>query len=136
MKVDIVKAYLSSSAVSEMTGLSLAALAHRRFVDNDQLRFVMVDGKPRYLLNDVERYLAEQADLPNEVWKVIPGFPNYEMSSLRRVRRATASQGTHVGRLLKIRQRGGGLGVSLTEGAKVRQRSVEKLWQEVFGQKS
>ncbi|WP_186095676.1 NUMOD4 domain-containing protein [Burkholderia gladioli] len=39
--------------------------------------------------------------MTTEIWKSIPGWPEYDVSSLGRVRRAKASHGAKVGRVLK-----------------------------------
>jgi hypothetical protein len=44
---------------------------------------------------------AFNLDNPAEVWEPVPGDEAYEVSTLGRVRRATAAKGTRVGKLLK-----------------------------------
>ena len=43
----------------------------------------------------------EAADLQGEIWKSVPGFPNYECSNFARVRRSTHAAGTRKGYVLK-----------------------------------
>lgn len=38
-----------------------------------------------------------------EVWRIIPEFPNYEASSLGRIRRAVGGRNTQIGRIMKQR---------------------------------
>ena len=47
-------------------------------------------------------------DYTNEIWKTIPFSPDYEVSDIGRIRRATPGDGTWVGRILKQGRSGSG----------------------------
>lgn len=63
----------------------------------------------------------------DEEWCAIPGWPEYEASSLGRVRRVKASRGTVAGKILKLRLHGGYYKVSLSRNAKPRVEWVHRL---------
>ena len=70
-------------------------------------------------------------DLPNEVWKPVPGFESdYEVSSLGRVRRTSAACHTHAGRVLRPSVGPRGAHVRLTRMATVdgQRVQVSKQW--------
>lgn len=68
----------------------------------------------------------------NEEWRSIPSEPNYEASSLGRVRRASVGAGTNKGRLLALNDCGDYLGVSTSHGGVLRHRYVHALVAEAF----
>ncbi|NVI27306.1 hypothetical protein G4D42_29600 [Burkholderia pseudomallei] len=62
-----------------------------------------------------------------EIWKTIPGWPEYEASSHGRVRRVLPARGTRAGKILTPRHTCGYLKVSLSRNAKARTEWVHRL---------
>jgi hypothetical protein len=75
--------------------------------------------------------MAEQdfstEELAGEQWRPCPGFPEYAVSSLGRVRRETRAKGARPGRALSSHDRGGYRCVGLCHGAKQVTRLVHRL---------
>lgn len=68
-----------------------------------------------------------------EEWRWVVGFPDYEVSSLGRVRRVTAACGTHAGRVLKAKTTPQGyLEVRLQRDGRAHDRRVHRLVCEAF----
>ena len=62
--------------------------------------------------------MAEQIVLDSpEEWRECPGFPEYSVSSLGRIRRAAPQRGTRVGRILSCRPGGPGYPIARLHGA-------------------
>lgn len=68
----------------------------------------------------------------DDIWKPAFGFPDYEVSSSGKVRRATKGCGTWVGRILKPSVTHGYLHVSLSSGCNVTNKRLHVLVCETF----
>lgn len=67
-----------------------------------------------------------------EVWKVIPAWPEYAVSSLGRVKRILPGINTSVGRVLRLSKSNGYLYATLCRGSVARRMFVAKLMLEAF----
>lgn len=65
--------------------------------------------------------------MKREQWRVVVGFPAYQVSNCGRVRRATPGKGTSVGKILKFRFVKGYTCVSLSVRGKVFQMRINRL---------
>lgn len=70
-----------------------------------------------------------------ELWKPVPEFEGvYEVSNIGRVRRIEKASGTHFGNIIKPKpdNRGGYLGVHLSDGVRKKRKALHRLVAEVF----
>lgn len=115
------------------------------FIDdyNDNCRIYFRDGNPRNSrLSNLYIHKEDVEDLDDEVWRKIPGFSDYEMSSKKRVRSLTRTQTVCrsdgiiyerklQGRILSTSD--GGHFMMTPDGAKATCNYVSNVYKMVFG---
>lgn len=78
------------------------------------------------------RVIADPSDPHTEVWKLVVGYPDYEVSDLGNVRRRTPGRSTYPGRLLNLNRHATGYSTVILAPDRTRFRYVARLVVEAF----